>query len=201
MSQTKPDALELGAAVVLLLLPQRPPFVLVDHVESFSRAARVTLRASRALSLNEPFFSTDLPLPPVLPRSLLLEGITQTAGLLQMFLAVSRDLEALGRNADELSKALRNADLGYRLEPGFAAGVGDDILDAIVSAGHTRVGTLGASQMRFLRHVFPSDTLTYEVRLVRESSDMQHFEAEVAVKGQLVGQGMLSLSKVEGLLR
>lgn len=200
MSQVKTDALELGAAVVLLLLPQRPPFVLVDRVESFSRGARALLRASRSLSVNEPFFSTELPIPPVLPRSLLLEGVTQAAGLLQMFLAISRDLEAVGRSADELVRALRNADLGYRLEPGFTPGLGDDILGSLLAAGHTRVGAVHASQMRFLRHVFPSETLAYEIRLVRETSDMQHFEAEVSARGQLVSQGMLSLSRVEGLL-
>ncbi|WP_170319379.1 3-hydroxyacyl-ACP dehydratase FabZ family protein [Polyangium spumosum] len=201
MSQTKTDALPLGAAVVLLLLPQRPPLLLVDRIEAYSRAPRPTLHAARAVSVNEPFFSAELPTPPVLPRALVLEGIVQAANLLQIFVAVQRDLEAIGRNPADLVTALRNADVGYRLEPGFAAGLGEDILAAITMAGHTRAGALGASQLRFLRHVFPGDVLSYEVRLIREGADVQHFEAEVEVRGQTVAQGMLSLSKVEGILR
>ncbi|MDI1446917.1 hypothetical protein [Polyangium sp. 6x1] len=201
MSQTKTDALSLGAAVVMLLLPQRPPLLLVDRIEGYSRAPRPTLHAARAVSVNEPFFSAELPTPPVLPRSLALEGIVQAANLLQIFVAVQRELEAIGRSATELVSALRNADVGYRLEPGFTPGLGEDILAAITMAGPARTGAIGASQLRFLRNVFPGDVLTYEVRLIREGADVQHFEAEVEVRGQPVAQGMFSLSKVEGILR
>jgi 3-hydroxyacyl-[acyl-carrier-protein] dehydratase len=203
MTQAPPkvDPLSLGSGVVLLLLPHRPPLLLVDRIEGYTRQGRPTLRASRALSVNEPFVSTDLPLPPVLPRSLLLEGMVQAAGALQVFVAVQRDLEALGRSADELIKALRNADIGYRLEPGYTPGLGEDILGAIIAAGHARVGALGASQVKFVRNAFPGDVLEYELRLVREAGDAQHFEAEVSVREKLVAQGMLSLSRVEAILR
>ncbi|HVK63921.1 MAG TPA: hypothetical protein VM694_05590 [Polyangium sp.] len=201
MGQTKTDALSLGAAVVLLLLPQRPPLLLVDRIEGYSRTPRPTLHAARAVSVNEPFFSAELPTPPMLPRALALEGIVQAANILQIFVAVQRDLEAIGRNPVELVSALRNTDLGYRLEPGFMPGLGEDILAAITMAGPARTGAIGASQLRFLRNVFPGDVLTYEVRLIREGADVQHFEADVEVRGQTVAQGMFSLSKVEGLLR
>jgi len=200
-NQTKIEALSLGSGVVLLLLPQRPPLLLVDRVEGYSRGARSSLRATRALSVNEPFVATDLPLPPVLPRSFLLEGMVQAAGLLQLLVTVQRELEAMGRSADELISALRNADIGYRMEPGYTPGLGDDLLGSIVSAGHTRVGLLGASQMRFLRNVFPGDVLEYELRLVREGGEAHHFEAEVSVREKLVAQGLLALSRVEGILR
>ncbi len=201
MSQTKTDELHLGAAVVLLLLPHRPPLLLVDRIEGYSRAPRPTLRAARAVSVNEPFFSAELPTPPILPRSLVLEGIVQAANILQIFVAVQRELESIARSPAELVTALRNADVGYRLEPGYTPGLGEDILGAITMAGHARVGALGASQLRFLRNVFPGDVLSYDLRLVREGADVHHFEAEVDVRGQVVAQGMLSLSKVEGILR
>ncbi|MDI3287988.1 hypothetical protein [Polyangium sp. 15x6] len=201
MAQTKTDALPLGAAVVMLLLPQRPPLLLVDRIEGYSRAPRPTLHASRAVSVNEPFFSAELPTPPMLPRALALEGIVQAANILQIFVAVQRELEAIGRHAAELVSALRNADVGYRLETGFTPGLGEDILAAITMSGPARTGSIGASQLRFLRNVFPGDVLSYEIRLIREGADVQHFEADVEVRGQTVAQGMLSLSKVEGLLR
>jgi len=201
MTQPKTDNLSLGAAVVLLLLPERPPLLFVDRVEGYLRAPRPTLRAARSLSINEPFFSTDLPIPPILPRSLLLEGMAQVATILQIFTTVQRELEAGSRDPEELISALRNADIGYRLEPGYTPGMGEDILGAIIGAGHARKGTLAASQIRFMRNVFPGDVLAYELRLVREGSDAAHFEASVEVRGHLVAQGLLSLGRVEGILR
>jgi 3-hydroxyacyl-[acyl-carrier-protein] dehydratase len=200
MTGTKIDSLDLGAAVVLLLLPQRPPLLMVDHVEGYARAPRPTLRASRALSINEPFLHAELPTPPSLPRSLLLEGMMQAAGLLQILVTVERELAAMHRRAEELVEALRNADLGYRMEPGYVPGQGNEILSAIAGAGHARVGALGASQIRFLRHVFPGETLAYEVRLVRDAGTVIHFEADVDVRGHLAAQGLLTLSKVEGIV-
>ena len=45
------------------------------------------------------------------------------------------------------------------------------------------------------------DVLGYEIRLVREGSDAGHFEASVEVRGHPVAQGLLSLSRVEGIFR
>jgi 3-hydroxyacyl-[acyl-carrier-protein] dehydratase len=200
MTTTKTDALNLGAAVVLLVLPQRPPLLLVDRIEGYTRAPRPTLRAARALSVNEPFFAPDLQSPPILPRSLVLEGMVQSAGLLQILVTAQRELEAVGRSADELIEALRNVDLGYRLEPGYTPGLGDDLVNAIAGAGYGRVGALGGSQIRFLRHIFAGDALGYEIRLVRDAGSVIHFEADVDVRGQLVAQGLLTLAQVEGIL-
>jgi 3-hydroxyacyl-[acyl-carrier-protein] dehydratase len=200
MTTTKTDALNLGAAVVLLVLPHRPPLLLVDRIEGYTRAPRPTLRAARALSVNEPFFAPDLQSPPVLPRALVLEGMVQAAGFLQILVTAQRELEAAGRSADDLIEALRNADLGYRFEPGYTPGLGDELVNAIAGAGYGRVGALAASQIRFLRHVFAGDTLDYEIRLVRDAGSVIHFEADVDVRGQLAAQGLITLAKVETIL-
>ncbi len=64
---------------LLALLPLRYPYLLIDRVEERSPAR---VRAIKNVSHNEWFFVGHFPERPVMPGTLLLEGMAQTAGVL-----------------------------------------------------------------------------------------------------------------------
>lgn len=68
-----------GIEFIQKLLPIRFPFLMVDRVLEISKDAIKTLKN---VTINEPFFAGHFPNEPVMPGSLILEGMAQTAGLL-----------------------------------------------------------------------------------------------------------------------
>ena len=71
---------------IMKLLPHRFPFLLVDRVEEIYRppnGARVGLkiRATKNVTINEPFFPGHFPHRPVMPGVLQIEALAQVAAL------------------------------------------------------------------------------------------------------------------------
>ena len=65
---------------ILLKLPHRYPFLLVDRVLDIEDGARIT--ALKNVTINEPFFGGHFPQRPVMPGVLMLEAMAQTSALL-----------------------------------------------------------------------------------------------------------------------
>jgi 3-hydroxyacyl-[acyl-carrier-protein] dehydratase len=72
---------------IMRLLPHRFPFLLVDRVDHVHRPAGaknrvgVVIRATKNVTINEPFFPGHFPHRPVMPGVLLLEAMAQVAAL------------------------------------------------------------------------------------------------------------------------
>ena len=62
------------------LLPHRYPFLLVDRVVEFEKAARIL--AYKNVTFNEPYFTGHFPQKPIMPGVLILEALAQAAGIL-----------------------------------------------------------------------------------------------------------------------
>lgn len=62
------------------LLPHRYPFLLVDRVVEFEKAARIL--AYKNVTFNEPYFNGHFPQKPIMPGVLILEALAQAAGIL-----------------------------------------------------------------------------------------------------------------------
>ena len=78
---------EAGAAVttldirrVMAALPHRYPMLLVDRVEALERDR--SIRAIKAVTINEPFFQGHFPGRPIMPGVLIVEALAQAAGVL-----------------------------------------------------------------------------------------------------------------------
>ena len=76
-----------GAAVfpldvrrVMAALPHRFPMLLVDRVEELSVDRRIV--ATKAVTINEPFFAGHFPGRPIMPGVLIVEALAQAAGVL-----------------------------------------------------------------------------------------------------------------------
>lgn len=70
----------LDTRAILALLPHRYPMLLVDRVEEL--VPDVSIRAIKAVSMNEPFFQGHFPGRPIMPGVLIVEALAQAAGVL-----------------------------------------------------------------------------------------------------------------------
>ena len=75
---TQPITIDINQ--ILQLLPHRYPFLLVDRV--LDLVPRVSIRALKNVTMNEPFFQGHFPELPVMPGVLIIEALAQTAALL-----------------------------------------------------------------------------------------------------------------------
>ena len=65
---------------VMAALPHRFPMLLVDRVEEIIPDQRIV--ATKAVTINEPFFAGHFPGRPIMPGVLIVEALAQTAGVL-----------------------------------------------------------------------------------------------------------------------
>lgn len=65
---------------VMAALPHRYPMLLVDRVEELVIDRRIT--ATKAVTINEPFFAGHFPDRPIMPGVLIVEALAQAAGVL-----------------------------------------------------------------------------------------------------------------------
>jgi 3-hydroxyacyl-[acyl-carrier-protein] dehydratase len=70
----------LDIRAVMAALPHRYPMLLVDRVEEI--VPDVSIRAIKAVSMNEGFFQGHFPGRPIMPGVLIVEALAQAAGVL-----------------------------------------------------------------------------------------------------------------------
>jgi 3-hydroxyacyl-[acyl-carrier-protein] dehydratase len=70
----------LDIRAVLAALPHRYPMLLVDRVEEI--IPDTSIRAIKAVTINEPFFQGHFPGRPIMPGVLIVEALAQAAGVL-----------------------------------------------------------------------------------------------------------------------
>ena len=96
---------------VMAALPHRYPMLLVDRVEALERDR--SIRAIKAVTINEPFFQGHFPSRPIMPGVLIVEALAQAAGVLAV--------ESLGlANSGKLVyfMAIEGAKFRQPVEPG-----------------------------------------------------------------------------------
>jgi 3-hydroxyacyl-[acyl-carrier-protein] dehydratase len=182
--------LKLGSNVVGLLLPQRRPFLMVDFVDAFQAEPVPTILAGRHVSANEGIFDGHFPGLHVWPGTFTIEGLGQAGVLLVGLLKMRRAAEAMGLDPEAALEALRNLEAGFRLQPGYRADEGRDVIAKLRVAGASiAVGT--SVEMKFHRPVFAGQRLDYRVSLTGEHAGGVRFEAEASVEGTVVAAGVL----------
>ena len=74
------EARKLDINGVMLRLPHRYPFLLVDRVLDYVPGQ--SIRALKNVTYNEPFFTGHFPQRPVMPGVIIIEALAQAAGIL-----------------------------------------------------------------------------------------------------------------------
>lgn len=191
--------LQCGPGLVQRLLPQRPPFLMIDRIDAFADGDRPAARTSRFLTANEPVFSGHFPDLPILPGAFLLEGIGQTASLVFTLAAIVDAYRDRGSNLHQLVADLAALDAAYSLRPGFADPGSPIVAEAFERLRGLPVGVAGGARLKFLRAVTPGCRLVYEARLTHRVGEQVRFSATASVDGEVVCEGSLAAAIVESM--
>ncbi|MEP3226436.1 MAG: 3-hydroxyacyl-ACP dehydratase FabZ [Parasphingorhabdus sp.] len=76
------ESLDYDVTKVMAVLPHRYPMLLVDRVEELVKDE--SIRAVKAVSMNEGFFQGHFPGRPIMPGVMIVEALAQAAGVLAM---------------------------------------------------------------------------------------------------------------------
>jgi 3-hydroxyacyl-[acyl-carrier-protein] dehydratase len=101
----------LDVRKVMAALPHRYPMLLVDRVERLEPDVRIV--ATKAVSINEPFFAGHFPGRPIMPGVLIVEALAQAAGILAV-----ESLGLAGSGKLVYFMAIENAKFRTPVEPG-----------------------------------------------------------------------------------
>jgi 3-hydroxyacyl-[acyl-carrier-protein] dehydratase len=76
------EVITLDSQRVMLLLPHRYPFLLVDRVDALVRGKYI--HAVKNVTITEPFFQGHFPTRAVMPGVLIMEALAQACGILSL---------------------------------------------------------------------------------------------------------------------
>lgn len=118
---------------ILKYLPHRYPFLLIDRVLTYEPGQ--SLVGLKNVSFNEPYFPGHFPQQPIMPGVLILEAMTQAAGLL----AFKTDQEASGFRSLYYLVGVDNARFKRPVGPGDQL-----ILEVVLDRAKRGVGKFSA---------------------------------------------------------
>ena len=105
------DVLDYDVTKVMAVLPHRYPMLLVDRVEQLTKGE--SIRAIKAVSMNEGFFQGHFPGRPIMPGVMIVEALAQAAGVLAM-----ESFELVGSGKLVYFMAIEGAKFRNPVEPG-----------------------------------------------------------------------------------
>ncbi|TNE92843.1 MAG: hypothetical protein EP330_00220 [Deltaproteobacteria bacterium] len=190
--------IDVGPELVRRLLPQKPPFLMVDRVNHFDPEGPAA-RASRFLTANEPVFGGHFPGLALLPGALMVEGASQCASLAYILGTMEQIYVDSGRSRDEMLGDLANLEQGFTFHPGYRPRPEAPILAAFAQVGAMPLGVSGGIQFKFLKPVQPGCELIYEARLTHRLGEQLRFKVSATARGELVMTGTLAAAIVPDL--
>jgi|TARA_R110002049_G_scaffold94838_7_gene233207 3-hydroxyacyl-[acyl-carrier-protein] dehydratase len=105
------EALNYDVTKVMAVLPHRYPMLLVDRVEELVK--NESIRAIKAVTMNEGFFQGHFPGRPIMPGVMIVEALAQAAGVLAM-----ESFEMVGSGKLVYFMAIDGAKFRQPVEPG-----------------------------------------------------------------------------------
>jgi 3-hydroxyacyl-[acyl-carrier-protein] dehydratase len=180
----------VGSNVVELLLPHRRPFLMVDSINSFLREPEPFISARRYISANEEVFNGHFPNLHLWPGVYTIEGLGQCCNLLYVLLSLQRDWQKQGGDPEDVLLALRNVELGFKLQPGYKEDIARKIIEPLEN--QVKLGMSSALEIKFLQPVFGGQRLDYLVTLTHELENMVRFNVEAQVEEKTVARGVMT---------
>lgn len=90
----------LNIQEIMEIIPQRPPFLLIDRVEEFTPGESAV--AYKNVTINEPFFQGHFPGNPIMPGVLMIEALAQTGAIAILSQENTKGKNALFGGVDKL---------------------------------------------------------------------------------------------------
>ena len=110
---------------VLRAIPHRPPFLFVDKIVELTET---TIKATKQVSPDEPFFQGHYPGYPIMPGVLVCESVFQTGAIL-----LSKTIDNLGEGAPVLTR-INKAKFKNMVKPGDTLELQAEIVERLSTA-------------------------------------------------------------------
>lgn len=137
---------EIDINEILLRLPHRYPFLLIDRAEEYR--AHQSIVGVKCVTVNEPFFQGHFPTYPVMPGVLIVEAIAQTGAVL---MSKSLDVDVVGKTI--LFMSVDNCRFRAPVRPGDVMKMHVEVLrargDIFKFRGRALVGEKVAAEAEF----------------------------------------------------
>lgn len=191
MKKRTADSLELGPETIQMLLPHRPPLLLVDRVLRFSRTPQPSLVARRYITANEPVFEGHFPGLKLWPGIYTIEGLGQSCNLLSVINGMLQHWEERDGDPQEVLGALKNLELGFRMHPGYRPELAERLRRDMPDPSRL-LGLSTSVDVKLLAPVFAGSCLEYSVREIALVERNERWEVEATVEGRSVAKGVMS---------
>jgi len=137
---------EIGIEEILLRIPHRPPFLLIDRAEEYRPHQSIV--GIKAVTINEPYFVGHFPGRPVMPGVLIIEALAQTGGVL-----MSKSLQVDVENKGIMFISVDNCRFRHPVRPGDVLRMPVEVLrargDVFKFRGKGLVGDKVAAECEF----------------------------------------------------
>ena len=163
----------------------------MDRILDFRGGDQPELDACKYISANEAVFEGHFNRLHLWPGIYTQEGLGQSCFLLYWIFVARRRWEETGGEPDEVLGALRNLDLGYRLEPGYDPELAR-FFRTQMPADTVAMGVSSSVELKFLKPIFAGNRLDYTVRLTHELQNQIRFEVLAEVEEDPAARGVMT---------
>ena len=183
--------------IIELLLPHRPPFLMVESILGYIGGDVPILNAERPIRRSEPVFSRDEP-PLHWPSVYIIEGLGQCCSLLHLVWIYERKCVTNALGTKNISDLLTNTDGAednyYTLERLLEL-FGDSTMNTA-----SRIGMLASVDVEVVGRVRAGELLEYKVEQTRVLENLSRFTVQASVETQVVAHGTIVGAQLESYL-
>ena len=197
MHQVNPSRIGIWTMKIIeLLLPHRPPFLMVESIVGYIGGEVPILNAERPICRAEPVFSGAEP-PFYWPSVCVIEGLGQCCSLLSYIWTWERNCamkELSGININAILMRTESADGDYTSEQLLEI-FGDSTMNAA-----SRIGMLASVDIEVVGRVRAGELLEYKVEQTRVIGGLCRFAVQASVESRIIAHGTIVGAQLENLL-
>ena len=186
--------LKYDRSLIEMLLPHRPPFLMVDSIISLKSGKNPSLLANYTIKNNESLnFTTET--EHHWPSMYVVEGLGQSCNLLIVIYAVEKELMKANHrinSMDEVFKRLMDD------EKDMATRILKDILRQRQLETFSSIGFMGAADIEITGHAKPGQVISYEVQLTQAFGSLFHSVVKAYTNNNLIANGSLVSARRKG---
>ena len=177
-----------------MILPHRPPFLMVDSIISHKSGKNPSLFANYTIKNNQSLnFTTET--DDHWPSMYVVEGLGQCCNLLIVIYALEKELMKADHrinSIDEVFKRLMDD------ENDMATRVLKDILHLRQLETFSRIGFMGAADIEITGHAKQGQVISYEVQLTQAFGSLFYSVVKAYTNNNLIANGTLVSARRKG---
>ncbi len=181
-------------SLIEILLPHRPPFLLVDSIISYKNEEKPSLLANYACNNEELLCSTNES-DYHWPSMYIVEGLGQSCNLLIVLYYLEKHLRKADLRISSMDELLKKL---VEIEPDETTGILKDILHERLVEIYSNIGFMGATNMEIIGHAKRGQVISYEVQLTQVFGTLFHSVVKAYTDNKLIAHGtMVSATRMD----